>query len=407
MSSKKNNVTNKTNGSKTNKSSKKTTTVEKVSKKKKQNAKSLAIRIFVFAIVCIFAVGVGFGFKQQIENFINKTNYSSDQPIDEIGLTTHFVDVGQGDGIAIRFPDGKTMLVDAGPAKSSNKLISYLKNNFFKHGEDTFDYLLLTHSDEDHCSGMVRVCEEFTIKKIFRPYIYSKNSIYNLDETDGDSTNKTICETQVYCKTIKAFYNETSDVIFTDITVMNTTQKIEGEGYSVDFYYPTKNYLTKSDINSAGTVVNNYSPIMVLNYNQRKIMLTGDVSTAGEQMAMNSNTLPDVDVLKIAHHGSETSTGQEFLSQTKPEYSVICVGANSYGHPTNEVLNRLASVGSTVYRTDKNGNIIVNITSDAIASINIFFDTTNLDVYIHVEYLIGGVILIALYFCFGLKIKVK
>ena len=136
-----------------------------------------------------------------------------------------------------------------------------------------------------------------------------------------------------------------------------------------------------------GTVENNYSPIMVLSFNGKKIMLTGDISVAGEQMAMAQNTLPDVDVLKVAHHGSASSTGSAFLAQTKPEHSVICCGQNNkYNHPTTEALNRIMACGSQIYRTDTNGNVVVNITTEQVASINIFFDTFNTVVYIQVEY---------------------
>ena len=299
-------------------------------------------RIIVFAIICTIAISVCLGCKLQIESLLNNVTTISNK-LDKNGLTTYFANVGQGDGIAIRFPDGKTMLVDAGPESSASRFVKYLKNNFFKTGENTFDYLLLTHSDEDHCGGMVKICEEFKINKIFRPNIYSKypaEGIPIFDETNGDATNKTIETTWAYYNAIKAFNNETNNIIITNIDLLNSTEKIQGEGYSIDFYYPTKDYISSTDVGSVGSIHNNYSPIMVLNYNGKKIMLTGDISITGEALALNNSNLPDIDVLKVAHHGSGTSTSTDFLIATKPEYAIISCGRdNSYGHPTTELLN--------------------------------------------------------------------
>jgi beta-lactamase superfamily II metal-dependent hydrolase len=377
-----------------------------MSKKKTKGIKRFSlVRIAIFIVICALACGICFGFKTQIENLLNKQTSSSTEVIDENGLKVHFIDVGQGDCIAIRFPDGKKMLVDSGTKSSATSLVSYLKSNFFADGDTRFDYLLLTHSDADHSGGMVTICDEFEISKIFRPYIYcvytkkvNNETVTLMDETDGNKTGKNICESATYYNTIKAFNDETTDIVFTDLTVMNTTQKIEGDGYSIDFYAPTQNYITKS----AGTAINDFSPIMVLNYNGKKIMLTGDASTTSEENAMKAADLPDVDVLKVGHHGSATSSGQEFLEKVKPEYAIISVGANnSYNHPTQAALNRLASVGAQVLRTDQNGNILVNVTSGANVKINIFFDTETQSVYISVEYILAGIVVLGAYFCFG------
>lgn len=368
-------------------------------------------RILIFLIVVGISAGVCFGFKPQLENMLNPTITTTGEVIDESGISVHFIDVGQGDSVAIRFPDNKTMLIDAGIKSKSDELISYLKTSFFEVGEDTFDYLLLTHSDSDHCGGMVDICEEFTISKIFRPYMYSTYSkkidgvdtvIY--DETNGNSANKNVCTTATYYNTIMAFNSETNDIVWTDIDEMNSTHKIQGDDYWFDFYAPVSNYITTS----AGTVENDFSPIMCLNYNGRKIMFTGDASTTSEDFAMANADLPDVDILKVGHHGSKTSTGESFLQEIKPEYAIISVGeGNKYKHPTQEVLNRLMTVGSAVYRTDTNGNICANITSDAEAKIQMFVDVEGSAMYIHIEYIFVGIVLISIYFCFGIKVKSK
>ena len=382
-----------------------------------KNFKFSTARLVLFLVIVAVTLFVGFVFKAPIEKSLNKVSIQNvdTSTIDMNGLVVHFVDVGQGDSIAIKFPDGKKMLIDAGTSKSKNNLVNYLKNNFFENGDDVFDYVLLTHSDADHCGGMVAVCENFVIDKIYRPCMCSKyvakSGAVLLDETNGNRTNKNVCDSATYYKTIMAFNSEidsngnSAKVVWTKLDDVNSTERIFGEGYSIDFYAPTSTFITQS----AGTVDNDFSPIMCLNYNGKKLMFTGDASTTSEELAMQNATLPDVDLLKVGHHGSKTSSGQQFLNQIKPEIAVICVGeGNSYHHPTTEALNRLASVNAEIYRTDKNGTVVANVTSGANAELNMFVGEISQNaVYIHIEYLMSGIVIVAVGLCFGIKIKTK
>jgi len=367
-------------------------------------------RLIIFLLLCATILGFGFGFKPQIEAKLNNTSNET-YVFDENGLTAHFIDVGQGDAIALRFPDQKTMLIDAGPGSNTTKLINYLKNKFFEPNENVFDYLLLTHSDEDHCGGMSKVCEEFVINKIYRPQIYSvyPKSSPTFDETNGNSTNKNTCETKAYYNTISSFNREIDEngnstkIVFTDLSTANSTEKIAGADYEFVFYAPIRNYVPGKYLPDGTTPVNYFSPIMVLNYNQKKIMFTGDASITSEEEVMANTTLPKVDILKVGHHGSKYSSGQAFLNQITPKIAVISVGeGNTHGHPTAEALNRLASVGADIYRTDKNGNITTNITSGAVADIFVKCDSSG-NFYIRVEYIIFGAVCISFYFCFATK----
>lgn len=393
---------------------------KKDSKIKSKNGKNIIvfskIRIIIFLIIVALTIVGGFVFKEPIEATVNQHTHSAVEndltKFDDNGLSVHFVNVGQGDSIAIRFPDNKTMLVDAGTTKSKESLVKYLKNNFFKDNEYIFDYVLLTHSDADHCGGMAYICKNFVINTIYRPYMYCKYPKTNpiFDETEGNETNKNVCTSATYYNTITAFNSEINQngenatIVWTDVNICNSTYKISGVGYSIDFYGPSKHYLTKS----AGTIANDFSPIMVLNYNGKKIMLTGDASTTAEQEAMSHYSLPDIDLLKVGHHGSRTSSGTEFLNQIKPEISIISVGKNnSYKHPTKDCLNRLNAVGSQIYRTDYNGNIVANITSAETSELNIYIDMITYEdaFYINIEYIMLAIIITSLGLCFGIKIK--
>lgn len=380
----------------------------------KHKKSTLPTRIIIFLIVCLLSVTAFLGFKSPIEEKLNPKDFYTTNIIDDLGLTVHFVDVGQGDGIAIRFPDGKTMIIDAGTSNGADDYVNYLKTNFFAPNETKVDYLLLTHSDADHSGGIVKVCDAFDFDTIIRPNIYSKYSKngVSFDETKNLTGNFTVHNTLTYMNAIKAFNAENANIIFMDINLLNTTHKIQGENYSIDFYYPLKKYISLDEIKEAGasSSYNDYSPIMVLNYLDKKIMLTGDVSFYAEKETMKQVDLPDVDVLKVAHHGSRTSTCMDFLYDITPEYSVISSGIdNDYGHPTDDLLNRLMFVGSNVFRTDTNGDIVCNITTGG--QINFHYEdlvlTVNNNFYIRAEYLMFAVILLTAIPCFTIKIRVK
>ena len=360
-------------------------------------------RLIVFLVISAIVVGCGIAFKSQIESFLNGSQTETQSgstdvsQIDESGLVVNFIDVGQGDAIAIKFPDDKTMLIDAGPASGKQKLIDFLDNNFFAGREKVFDYLLLTHSDSDHCGGMTEICNNYQIDKIYRPCIYYK---YN-NETETTSQSSAVYEnTLTYYSTIKAFEAETSNIVFTSLDVCNGKERIAGSGYYFQFYSPTKT--TYAD-------VNDFSPIMILYYNGKKLMFTGDADCTS---VVDGSTLPKVDLLKVAHHGSRNNSSQTFFEQVSPKVSVIQCGAgNKYHHPHQEVLNYISYVGSSVYRNDLNGNIVANVKSDDSGKLEMFVDVTvkteNATYQIKIEYLIVGSVLIVAYLCFGISFESK
>ena len=238
-------------------------------------------------------------------------------------LEVHFIDVGQGDSTYIELPDGTDILVDAGISSEGSTVVEYLKS---QERNIDIEYLIATHPDSDHVGGMKEVLNELNVKNFYYP-------------GDAESYSAT-------WNTITAMVS-LRDCNMVDVQ-SGTTLNISG--VNIKFVHPNKDYKS----------TNEDSLVMLIDYNDTEILLTGDAEKQTEKDMINEGLLQDIDILKVGHHGSDSSTTQEFLNKTKPENSIISVGNNSYGHPTSNVLNRLSSVGSKVWRTDFNGNIVVS-----------------------------------------------
>lgn len=292
-------------------------------------------------------------------------------------LSVHFIDVGQGDSILIRFPDGKNMLVDGGDKKSDS--YTAIAEVLTTYNVETLDYVLLTHTDADHCGSLDDViASDVLAKKVYMPYIRSKSEIdpITTGKTDVptalqniiDENNARMCyiETVAYKDFVEAVVADKAEIEYS-----LQGEVIDGEGYKITFYTPTPAMYALVKNNGNSKDINNVSPIMILEYNSIKIMLTGDVASdatsKGHAMGAEGvfldyvssiNADVDVDILKVAHHGSESSSCMEFLNVVKPEYAVISVGAgNSYGHPHAATLSRLENIGAEIYTTIDYGNI--------------------------------------------------
>lgn len=344
------------------------------SKKAENNSnKTIKIKIAIFLFICLL-VGVSFFFKTPIEEFIN-FKYAGEQAsneIDESGLVVHFIDVDQADAIAIKFPNNKTMLIDAGDKKeeSNTKLLGYLDNKFFVGREKVFDYVLITHSDTDHVGGAASVYENYQVNYTFYP---------NVDENKNTS----------FKNFIAAMQNEPNSTYETS----DAGDKIEEGGVVINFYSPFYNSITNANNN-------NQSPIMILSYGGRKVMFTGDARYDLEKDVLKQypDVDFDIDVIKVAHHGSSSSSCKEFLAAAKPEYAVISCGKdNSYGHPTDAALERLKDAGvkdNCLYRTDKNGNVILSISNSGV--IAFATDTsTYTTTFVKWEYVAPGIIVVS------------
>ena len=252
---------------------------------------------------------------------VTKVNsYSTDVGELELdNMRVHYIDVKQGDSTFIEFPNDKTMLIDAGKKEQGSNVVNYIKNL----GYNKIDYVVGTHPDADHIGGLATVIESFAIGSIYMP--------------------KKSSTTQTYLNLLKVIKNK-GLTIHTAISGVNI---ISLDNLKVDIISPTKEYETS----------NESSAVIKIVYKKRKFLFMADATTDNE-----ADIKADVesDVVKVGHHGSDSSSKEEFVQKTKAKYAVISVGENSYHHPYDIIVKRWESIGAEVLRTDKLGSIVIS-----------------------------------------------
>lgn len=288
-------------------------------------------------------------------------------------LQVHFIDVGQGDCILILFPDGKDMLIDCANYNNSSdyrtETLDYI-DNYVTDGQ--LDYLMLTHCDSDHVYFMDEVLEEYQVDNVFMPNVlatHSKVAAAGIAQEKLDMfTDKDTVETACYADFFIAALTEPDCTVTLNVDPDLSTNAIviEETTYRLTFYCPTQEYYDESNLNSAEKK-NAISPIGVLEYNDFKIVLTGDSNEINEPTFVDRvGGKLDCDVLKVGHHGSETSSTDEFLDCITCEYAVISCNAdgNTFNHPRQATLDRFIDRDMTIYRTDNNGNIVLSVNEE-------------------------------------------
>lgn len=250
-------------------------------------------------------------------------------------MSVTFVDVGQGDCELIGFPDGKCMLIDSGEAEYCDEVEERLRQN----GYDRIDWLVVTHPHTDHMGGMSSIISDFDVGEIYMPYAVS--------------------DTRAYERLLEA------------IDSRSLTVNTAGAGVTVTFSDDISGEFL-APVGDSYDGMNNYSAVLKLTYNDVSFLFTGDAETFSEdEMLDNSYSSLDCDVLKVSHHGSSSSSSQEFINAVSPEYAVIECGANNrYGHPHTETLSRLDNAGAVIYRTDLSGDIVFKTDGEAIEIID-------------------------------------
>ena len=292
-------------------------------------------------------------------------------------LKVHFVDVGQGDCIILELPDGKNVLIDAGEDKF-DELDHYIKNST---SVDKFDFVILTHGDSDHVGNMDKVLQNYEVKYVYRPHVKYTGSKYSFDDSFNQGGSKNTKSSVAYGDFLNCLKNETYTEngetkqtgweFFTHNSDFAGKISYQNEIYEYYFDFLTPRVESYTQINYANA--NDYSPILKFSYCGVDVMFTGDAEggVAGDaedefvDFYKNVTDLDlDVDILKVSHHGSKTSTTQAFLDIVKPEHSVIqCGYDNEYDHPRQDTLDRLVSMGSSIFRNDTHGDILLTIKS--------------------------------------------
>lgn len=312
--------------------------------KKLYKGRFLVLRILLSAVIIILTV-LGFVFKTNIEKFLsgNRTNNISDS-----SSQIYFIDVGLGDSTFVKFSDGKTALIDCGKTSKGSVVSEFVSSL----DVNTIDYLIYTHQDEDHIGGGATIFNDFTVKNLYRPKVLSKSE----EISYGNPNGYKVSTTKAYDNSILAGYNEDGCVMY----YSQAGIEISGSDYSMKFLSPTQNNYTDN---------NSYSAVIKLELDGRSFLLTGDAEFEIEQELIDLyDSSLDVDVLKVAHHGSKTATSSEYLSYVQPEYAVISVAyRKGWEFPHEEVLTNLKDVGAEVYRTDQLGTIAFGVENGVLS----------------------------------------
>ena len=252
-----------------------------------------------------------------IHNNIN--NFSKD-----INIT--MMDIGQGDSIILELPHNKNILIDTGGTYNYNLTNNILIPYFKSRGIKKIDYLIASHGDFDHMGEAINLVNNIKIEKV----IFNCGPYNDLESELIKVLDK---------KHIK-YYS-----CIKELNIDNNKL----------YFLQTKEYDNEND----------NSNVIYTELNGYKFMFMGDASSTTEKEIISKYNLPDIDVLKVGHHGSKTSSSKEFIDEIEPKYSVISVGKNNrYGHPSKEVLDNLNN--SKIYRTDEDGSIMFKIKNNKL-----------------------------------------
>jgi len=260
------------------------------------------------------------------KNFFQVSNHN---------LQFHFIDVGQGDSSLIITPNGKTILIDAGDEAHAKKVLSYVR----EQGIEKLDLVIATHPDADHIGGMDKVIKNFDIDVFAMPDVSAKTNQYK--QIQRELKAKKMKATRLY---------QGDEVQIDDDIDFEILSPVKGKKYDD---------------------TNEYSIVAKIVYKDTSFILMGDATMENEVDIINNVPDIDIDVLKLGHHGSSTSSSDYFITKTSPNIAIISCGKNNkYGHPHQEVMRVLKKHGVTPYRTDEMGDIVITSDGKEIKNIN-------------------------------------
>lgn len=285
---------------------------KKIKKNIKRNFFEILIILLAFLII---------NNQDKIKNLFNQNNNQNQNDYINTNndlLKVHYLDVGQGDSIFIELPNNETMLIDAAESYQSENIINYLKNlNYQK-----IDYVIGTHPHTDHIGGLKDIINTFEIGKIYMPKVVSTTNTY-------ESLLMAIKDKNLKINTAKA-----------------GTSIIDTDTLKINILAPN---------NSIYTELNNYSVVTKITYGTTKFLFMGDAEKLSENEIKENVT---ADVIKIGHHGSNTSSSIDFIKKVNAKYGIISVGLNNkYNLPKEETITNWENSGTKIYLTSTNGTI--------------------------------------------------
>ncbi len=285
------------------------------------------IRFYILTIIALFLSAIAAKTFPEVDSSLSGNE----------NLFVTFIDVGQGDSTLIKTPDGETILIDGGEKEAfETNLSPFLQRERI----DEIDIAIATHYHSDHYGGIYELVKNNQAKNLVLP---------DFDDSDDakDKLQKIAEKTQTNLS-----YISSGDLIETNC-----------DNLEIKVIHPIRGGLKLKNFQ------NNNSLVLFIRYFDTSFIITGDIESEAEK-AIVGDLIPECDVLKIPHHGSFTSSSREFLRATNPTYAVISAGRdNPYGHPHYEVLDRLDQEDILVYRTDRDGDIIFEVSETGIKNI--------------------------------------
>lgn len=257
-------------------------------------------------------------------------------------MRIHFLDVGQGDCTLIELPDGKVALIDGGDATERTAQTILRRLNALKI--KTIDYLIVTHTDNDHCGALKKIVQQ---KRILNAYLPATKPEY---------------EGEIYAGFYQEILEENCRIVLSSRSV-----KMSGENYTFAFVYPYT-------VDVKDDYYNGESAVVWLDYLGISTIFMADATEEVEQMLVDDAKigflesikvdLASTEIIKVGHHGSEYSTSLDFLQYLNVDTAVVSCGVNNpYGHPSKKMMANVDTAGAELYRTDTQGTVMISVKS--------------------------------------------
>lgn len=295
--------------------------------KKRKKILTFIIILVIFSVIVNRYTSISY-------NTITVTQYNSE---DELQI--HIIDVGQAESILI-VQDGFTMLVDSGDNFTGDDVVKYIKNL----GIDKIDIFLITHFHRDHAGGAHKIISSLDVKKIvchkFSDLSTMQERFWYIDMSISRSIRETFGSMSIFMESA-CENNKLKNFDVGDAKVYTLSQ------------------------NNDAVNVNNKSIVFKLVYGDFSMLFMADAESEVEKELLEEDADLSADVLKIGHHGSKTSTTDEFLDNVNPKYAVVsCGNGNDYNHPYGAVTKRFEDKNIPLYRTDELGDIVITVKDD-------------------------------------------